>query len=536
MTNFVVCILSEYRTINLTYTDMNIRKRNIVFAAAMFMLVRMFAQGPGNSGTYYRLADGKKGSELKTALWSVIKDHTQRSYNQLWEDFKTTDKRSDGKVWDMYSSITNYTFGVDQAGSYKVEGDAYNREHSFPKSWFDDASPMYTDLVHLVPADGYVNGRRSNNPFGETDGDRWQSAGGFSKLGKSTVSGYNGIVFEPNDEYKGDFARIYFYMATCYEDKIAYWNCDMLAGNSYPAYTKWALDMLLRWAEEDPVSQKEIDRNNAVYGIQHNRNPFVDYPGLEQYVWGTMKDMPFSYDNYVEPEGTPVPDPDPDPEPDPDPDPDPTPTGAVYEKITSTDGLLAGSKYLIVYEQEGTDASRTMGEQNDDIRSYAEVTVTNGKVVVGDEDAKSVHAFTLGGTSGAWTLRDANDGTYLSYSGSKNKLYSVVSVAGDNECWDITFSGGNAMIENKAESGRIIYYNASSPRFACYTNAQKPVALYRSTTTTGLGKVTADGNTDAVRVYGITGVMVRDGVSRASALKGLPKGIYIIDGRKYVVR
>ena len=157
-------------------------------------------------------------------------------------------------------------------------------------------------------------------------------------------------------------------------------------------------------------------------------------------------------------------------------------------------------------------------------------------IVVGDEDAKSVHAFTLGGTSGAWTLRDANDGTYLSYSGSKHKLYSVVSVAGDNECWDITFSGGNAMIENKAESGRIIYYNASSPRFACYTNAQKPVALYRSTTTTGLGKVTADGNTDAVRVYGITGVMVRDGVSRASALKGLPKGIYIIDGRKYVVR
>ena len=90
---------------------MNIRKRNIVFAAAMFMLVRMFAQGPGNSGTYYRQADGKKGSELKTALWSVIKDHTQRSYKQLWEDFKTTDKRSDGKVWDMYSSITNYTFG-----------------------------------------------------------------------------------------------------------------------------------------------------------------------------------------------------------------------------------------------------------------------------------------------------------------------------------------------------------------------------------------------------------------------------------------
>ena len=195
---------------------MNLRKRNIMFTAALFMLVQMFAQGPNNSGTYYQSADGKKGSALKTALWSVIKSHTQRSYDNLWDDFKTTDRRSDGKVWDMYSSTTNYTFGADQAGNYKKEGDVYNREHSFPKSWFNKASPMYTDLFHLVPTDGYVNSQRGNYPFGETNGEEYQSNGGFSKLGKCTVSGYSGIVFEPNDEYKGDFARIYFYMATCY--------------------------------------------------------------------------------------------------------------------------------------------------------------------------------------------------------------------------------------------------------------------------------------------------------------------------------
>ena len=198
----------------------------------------------------------------------------------------------------MYSSTTDFTFTSDQCGTYKNEGDCYNREHSFPKSWFNDASPMYTDLFHLYPTDGKVNGMRSNHPFGENNGEKYKSNGGFSKLGKCTTPGYSGTVFEPDDEYKGDFARSYFYMATCYEDRIATWNSDMLAHNSYPAYAKWALDMLLRWAAEDPVSPKEIARNNAVYKIQKNRNPYIDFPGLEQYVWGSKTGIPFDPDNY----------------------------------------------------------------------------------------------------------------------------------------------------------------------------------------------------------------------------------------------
>lgn len=277
---------------------MNSKRLYFSFIAMLCIVFQAVAQGPNSSGTYYKAADGKSGSALKTALYGIISSHTQRSYKQLWTDFYTTDKRSDGKVWDMYSSVTNYTFVTDQAGNYNKEGDVYNREHSFPKSWFDDGYPMYTDLVHLVPTDGYVNGRRGNLPFGETNSPTYSSSGGFSKVGPSSVSGYSGKVFEPNDEYKGDFARIYFYMATCYEDKIASWSCDMLAGNKYPAYKDWALTMLLKWAENDPVSKKELDRNEAVYGIQKNRNPFVDYPGLEQYVWGNKKTAIFSYDNY----------------------------------------------------------------------------------------------------------------------------------------------------------------------------------------------------------------------------------------------
>lgn len=262
---------------------------------------------------YYSGAKGQKGKALKTALFNKIASHTQLSYKALWNAYKTTDVRADGKIWDMYSDNTNYVPGGSaQGANYSKEGDSYNREHSFPKSWFNDATPMYTDLFHLYPTDGYVNNRRSNYPFGETEGETYTSHGGFSKLGKSTIAGYSGTVFEPNDEYKGDFARSYFYMATAYEDKIAGWHSDMLAGNSYPAYADWALTMLLRWAQEDPVSQKEIDRNNAVYKLQGNRNPYIDYPGLEQYVWGAKTSTAFDPDNY---DNTPV-DPTPDPKPD----------------------------------------------------------------------------------------------------------------------------------------------------------------------------------------------------------------------------
>ena len=283
---------------------MRIAERFTAMIALVLTSISLWAQGPNNSGTYYQNANGKKGQELKTALCAIINPHTERTYGNLWTDFRTTDVREDGKVWDMYSSITNYEFGTDQAGSFSKEGDKYNREHSFPKSWFGSNSPMYTDLFHLYPTDGTVNGKRGNFPFGETDGKDYKSAGNFSKLGTCTYPGYNGTVFEPNDEYKGDFARTYFYMVTCYEEKLAGWYTNnaesrpTLDGNTYPGLSSWQLEMLMKWAKNDPVSEKETNRNNAVFGIQENRNPFIDYPGLEEYVWGDKTTVAFSYDNY----------------------------------------------------------------------------------------------------------------------------------------------------------------------------------------------------------------------------------------------
>ena len=160
---------------------------------------------------YYQNADGKTGSALKTAMCGIIYNRTELGYDDLWTAYQTTDVRSDGKIWDMYSNITNYDPYTDPH-SNSAEGSGFNREHSFPKSWFGgEVMPMYTDLHHLYPVDGNINTRRSNNPYGETNGETYKSANDFSKLGVCTYPGYTGTVFEPADKYKGDFARTYFY-------------------------------------------------------------------------------------------------------------------------------------------------------------------------------------------------------------------------------------------------------------------------------------------------------------------------------------
>jgi len=237
---------------------------------------------------YYDGTEGLTGQELKAELFSIINDHQVQSYSSLWTAFQTTDKKGDGTVWDMYSDVPGgnpaytFTFIADQCGNYGSEGDCYNREHSFPKSWFNDQAPMNTDLFHIYPTDGYVNGQRSNYPYGDVGSASWTSTNG-SRLGSCTTPGYTGTVFEPIDEYKGDFARTYFYMMTCYMNQVSSWSSPMLDGGDL---SSWARNLLLTWSEEDPVSAKETDRNNEVYAIQDNRNPYIDHPEWTESIWG----------------------------------------------------------------------------------------------------------------------------------------------------------------------------------------------------------------------------------------------------------
>jgi len=238
-----------------------------------------------DSGTYppgyYSTAEGLTGEPLRAALHNIIDNHTSVSYDGLWSAFYTTDDKPNGKVWDMYSDVPGgtppyeYTFGVDQGGSAGSEGTGYNREHSWPSSWYGATSPMYTDIFMVYPTDNEVNNKRGSYPFGEVNSPTWTSLNG-SRLGSCSYPGYSGTVFEPIDEYKGDFARAYFYMTTRYYGEDGGWpGSDMTDG---AVLLPWAENMLLEWNAADPVSQKELDRNEAVYDIQGNRNPFIDRP------------------------------------------------------------------------------------------------------------------------------------------------------------------------------------------------------------------------------------------------------------------
>ncbi len=236
---------------------------------------------------------------MRSTLHEIIRGHTRRSYTQLWTDFYHTDRKPGTEfVWDIYTDIPapgtpvyTFTFFEDQCVYTGAEGSCYNREHSFPTSWWGGgttaADTMYTDLFHIYPVDGNVNSTRNNWPYGEVAWPTKITSNG-SRFGPNTYSfegAYTGNAFEPIDAYKGDLARTYFYMLTRYKSRIASWdgNTEMLEGDGF---APWALDMLLKWHEDDPVSQKEIDRNNAVYGIQGNRNPFIDHPEFVDQIWG----------------------------------------------------------------------------------------------------------------------------------------------------------------------------------------------------------------------------------------------------------
>ena len=237
--------------------------------------------------SYYAKADlSKSGASLKSEFTSIIHSHTNVGYNGLWNVYEDSDDDGKGNYWDMYSNI-RHKINDDKCGNYGGEGDCVNREHTIPQSVFDERSPMVADAHQVIPTDGYVNNRRSNYPFGEV-GTATYTSGNGSKLGKCSYPGYSGTVFEPIDEYKGDFARIHFYFVTCYasEMKSGWGSYASFNYSSALGLSNWAQSMLLSWAEEDPVSQKEIERNNAVYSHQKNRNPFVDFPSLSEVIFG----------------------------------------------------------------------------------------------------------------------------------------------------------------------------------------------------------------------------------------------------------
>jgi endonuclease I len=253
------------------------------------------------SATYYSTATGS-GYTLKTQLYNIIKGHTVKSYNELYVTYLTSDVdnfyENDGTILDMYSENPNgvdpYNYGTGPAqrcGNYSVEGDCYNREHIIPQSVFNSSSPMVSDAHFITPTDGKVNGIRSNYPHGIVTNPTTTTQNG-GKLGQASNTGiavgYSGIVFEPIDAFKGDIARMYFYFATRYENLVAGYSFGMFNGTSDQVFTNTFKNILLQWNLNDPVSPREIARNNAIGVVarQGNRNPYIDNNAYVQQIWG----------------------------------------------------------------------------------------------------------------------------------------------------------------------------------------------------------------------------------------------------------
>lgn len=268
--------------------------RSIILASVFTITVHasLTAQtGPSApAADYYDGAYRLSGTALRAALHNIIDGHTVISYDGLYTAFPSTDSKPNGKIWDIYSDIPGgtppyeYEHGLRKCGSYNSENDCYNREHSWPDSWLGATNPARSDLFHMYPTDGYVNNRRSNFPFGVVTSPTWTSLNG-SKVGPNTTAGYSQVVFEPIDEYKGDLARSMMYMSVRYYTEDGGFSTSPATNKS--DLLPWYAAMLTSWHVKDPVSPKEISRNNAIETFQKNRNPFIDHPEFAAEIWST---------------------------------------------------------------------------------------------------------------------------------------------------------------------------------------------------------------------------------------------------------
>lgn len=278
-----------------------------VLCAVLLVCCAAYVSAEDMPAGYYNTIQDTKDSMLKTALHQIIKGgeryiygpNTYHTTNKIqngdtiwkvgdlkaygtWHGFQNSDQQSDGTIWDMYSTTKRY-FPIKGGSAAGMD-----IEHSLPKSWWGgDENDAYTDLYHLNPADHAANNNKSNYPPGILN-DSSKVNNGIFFMGKDKE--WNDYAFSVIDEYKGDFARAYFYVSTAYHDMK--WDASYskyVTNDSYLTFTPYLIQVLLQWHRIDPVSEKEINRLDAISSIQHNRNPFIEYPELVEYIWGNKQ-------------------------------------------------------------------------------------------------------------------------------------------------------------------------------------------------------------------------------------------------------
>lgn len=535
----------------------------------------------GAANGYYKDANGESGSNLFSALHTisggVTYSYSKLTYNDLWTAFATSDvypagSPNAGLIWDMYATCGYTTSQHTGSSSGECQG-GFNREHSLPKSWFGGSNNYSStnqgcDLGHLVPTDIYVNGIRSNYAFGEvvTPNSNYNFA--ISKIGtsgtslsviKNTISGKSTAfssftVFEPHDDYKGDFARMYMYMRARYDDlNMAqadggtkhFTTTTNASADSRYGLTDYSVILLMKWHRQDPVSQKEIDRNNAMERLQGNRNPFIDYPILAEYLWGEKSSETFYLTNatgsfssdfipgvsdgsndgvgpiiptysiqwmvqgtrvdlqQVDEGQTPTP---------------PTVSNCSASRVfvgwtananvtskptdlfTEAPQATKNATYYAVYADKAgtgvsTFAKATSLAIGDSVVIVCEkanmemtgVPGTNKGELVDGLPAGAYLMEVVAGTGGTFAFKYGT--LYLNCTG--NNVLSTSALVSESSSWTVTFSDGNVMITNVGNTNRSVWWNNGSPRFGTYTATSAGsnyynVQLYKKTIGSGV--------------------------------------------------
>ena len=512
----------------------------IAILVQTLMLSTAWAQGPNHTGTYYQAADGQCGEALKTAFFQIINGEYQgvqfqqieytnsKTGNDVWHAFYTTDVLDDGvTIRDRYSCITQFVVGEDQQGNNGTnnqeggtsEKHVYSREHSMPKSWFGGGTSVgpSTDMFHLYPVDSYMNSVRNNHPFGENNGEKFTSAGGYSKLGVCTYEGYSGTCFEPNDEWKGDFARTYFYMVTCYEESLPTWyteNADSYEGakatfdgNTYPGLSTWQLSMLLKWSRQDPVDSIEIKRNEAVCVIQHNRNPFIDYPGLEEFIWGDSILQAFAYGGFEEGGDSII-----------------TPPDTIVVEKEDTIYLpakkyqfrkvlrvIGGKRYIIITDVDGKLRMAQPLAGNYGYIKAEDVSATNDTITL-DSDK---NAFTLFTTTGGYHIKDSKN-RYVYQTLNYDSFNVAAELPEEGALWTIeTNDVDSTFIITNVDKQKYVQYSLQYKSYGSYSGSQGLLPNLYEEVETLVGDINNDGNVNVADVTALVNLFndksLRDG-------------------------
>ncbi len=231
-------------------------------------LVARLSAEAHHPGTYYDATRNLCGEELKTVLHELIDEHTVLDYTTARDNmYGHIDNYACGECPDTGCVECVYTGRVACFNTRIGAGEhGFNCEHTWPQSLFCSASPMVSDIFHLYPTDATANSRRGNYDFGIVVSPTWSEGG--SKLGDD-ADGL--LVFEPRDQHKGNVARTHFYFI------VRYAASRRESCNSYDDPAK--MEAHLRdWHYFDPVDAAEQQRNEDIYALQHNRNPFIDHP------------------------------------------------------------------------------------------------------------------------------------------------------------------------------------------------------------------------------------------------------------------